>query len=186
MKTFNIYKKRDGQHFVQSGYIYADNFVEAQKSFAQNCANDLHKESYLCSLESKDFDKDGFGAGFYHNEGLVWNEDGDKIIVEESEIECFLSQDAIDEGFDCFSEDVYTWELREPLEYEEIFDIEDFENYKEKYQFFMAFENYRFFLYNGNFAKIADAEYLGSYSDTNDKFMGSAMDDEDFIKSFLN
>lgn len=82
-------------------------------------------------------------------------------------------------------EDVYTWELREPLEFVEITDLEDFENEKEKYQYFMAVEGERFFLYNGDFDKIADYNDLGKYSDTNDKFMGSAMDDVRFIESFL-
>ena len=36
MKNFNIYKKRDGQHWKLVSYIYADNFEDAKKEFANN------------------------------------------------------------------------------------------------------------------------------------------------------
>ena len=114
MKKFTeypIYKKRDGQSFIRFGCIYSDGFIKSKKEFAKNCANDMYNESWLTYLSSSDFDKKGIESGFYVNENLVYNED-ETVNVENSYIECFLSQKSIDKGFTIFSEDVYTWELR--------------------------------------------------------------------------
>jgi hypothetical protein len=75
--------------------------------------------------------------------------------------------------------------LREPLEYEEIYDKDGLDLYLEDYSAFMAYEGRRFFLYNGDFAKIAEAENLETYSQTDDRFMGSGVDDEAFINSYF-
>lgn len=110
-KEYPIYKKRDGQSFIKIGSVYSDGFIKAKKEFAKNCANDMHKETWLTYLSSSGFDVKGIGTGFYINENLVYNEN-ETINVENSYIECFLSQKSIDKGFVSFSEDVYTWELR--------------------------------------------------------------------------
>ena len=109
--SYPIYKMRDGQSFKESGSIYADGFIDAKKQWAKIVSNDLHKECWLSYLNADDFDKKGIEAGFYLNDSLVWNEN-ETINVELSNVECFLSQKAIDKGFSSFSEDVYTWELR--------------------------------------------------------------------------
>lgn len=109
--SYPIFKKRDGQSFKEVGSIYADGFIAAKKEFAKNCANDMYKECWLSYFDSSDFDKKGIEAGFYLNDALVYNEN-DTVNVELSNIECFLSQKAINKGFSSFSEDVYTWELR--------------------------------------------------------------------------
>ena len=187
---YPIYKKRDGQSFKEVSYIYADSFEAAKKEFAKNMTNDnWEKSNNIVWLDKENdgveqtgwYDLDASLYGFFEegseNEGDPNYKDG--------MMELFCSEDAINEGFDSWSEDVYTWVIREPLEFVEIIDLEDFENEKEKYNFFMAVEGERFFLYNGDFSKIAESEYLGAYSDTNDKFMGSAMDDVRFIESYL-
>ena len=110
MKEFKIYKKRHGQIFKLFGSIYSDNFKNAKKEFAKNCANDLYDECWLTYLNDKELKNQDY-AGFYINESLVWNED-ETINFENSEIDCFLTQIDIDKGFNSFSEDVYTWELR--------------------------------------------------------------------------
>jgi len=110
-QEYSIYKKRDGQSFELKGSIYADGFIKAKKEFAKNCANDMHKECWLSYFDASNFDKKGLESGFYLNENLVYNED-ETVNVENSYIECFLSQKAIDKGFDTFSEDVYTWQIR--------------------------------------------------------------------------
>jgi len=108
---YPIYKKRDGQSFEKRGYIFADGFIAAKKEFAKNCANDMYKECWLSYFDASDFDQKGMEPGFYLNENLVYNEN-DTINVDLSIIECFLSQKSINKGFDTFSEDVYTWQIR--------------------------------------------------------------------------
>jgi hypothetical protein len=109
-KNYPIYKKRDGQTFKKIGEIYQDGFIAAKKEFSKNCANDLQNECWLTYLNDEELSKK-HDAGFYVNDCLVYNEDGN-VNLEHSDLECFLSQKDIDKGFTSFSEDVYTWELR--------------------------------------------------------------------------
>ena len=110
-KEYPIYKKRDGQSYTYTGYVYADSFKDAKKQFSKNVSKDLYNETWLTFLNSEDFDQKGFESGFYSNETIVSNEN-DTVNCENSYIECFLTQKAIDKGFDSWSEDVYNWELR--------------------------------------------------------------------------
>ena len=96
METYNLYKKRDGQDYKLVGEIYASNFDEAKKEFAKECYNDLlngvHGDNFIELSEITDnVDQDGI---YYFGE-------------------LFLSNLDLHEGFECFSEDVYTWELRD-------------------------------------------------------------------------
>lgn len=186
MKTYNIYKKRDGQSFKEVSYILADNFDEACKIFAKQMTDDNHNQSN--NIQWLDKDRDGvLETGWYYFDGgsPVFNEDTEKYDADEAADFLLASEEAINAGFDTWNEDVYTWELREPLDYVEILDWEDFENEKEKFAFFMAFENYRFFLYNGDFNAIAELECVGTYNPLDDRFMGSGLDDIEFIKNIL-
>lgn len=189
MSEFNeypIFKKRDGQSYKEVSYIYADSFDAAKKEFAKNMTNDNWEKSN--DIVWLDKERDGVKTtGWYDFNGgrPDFNEETDKYDADDAENYLMVSEDAINEGFDSWNEDVYTWEIREPLEFVEIIDLEDFENEKEKYNFFMAVEGERFFLYNGDFDKIADYNDLGKYSDTNDKFMGSPIDDLDFIHIYF-
>ena len=45
MKTYNIYKKRDGQSFEFWKDIYTSNFDEAKKQFAEMMTNDNWEKS---------------------------------------------------------------------------------------------------------------------------------------------
>jgi hypothetical protein len=116
---YPIFRKRDGQSFKEVGSIYATSFDEAKKEFAQNMTNDNWEKSnnivWLTELE------DGVEqTGWYDLDccRVLCNEDGDAD-YSISSMELFCSEDAINEGFDSWSEDVYTWELREPSEEEE-------------------------------------------------------------------
>lgn len=186
MKTYNIYKKRDGQSFKEVSSIYADNFEEAKKQFAKQMTDDNHNQSN--NVRWLDKDQDGVKeTGWYDFNGgsPLFNEDTEKYDADEAEDFLMVTEEAINAGFDTWNEDVYTWEVRETLDYIEIYGLEDFENNKENYAFFMAFEGYRFYLYNGDFKEIAEAEGLGSYDHLNDKFMGSPISDLQFIQTFL-
>ncbi len=100
MKTFNIYKKRDGQDWKLAGEYFLESFEEAKKEFAKNCWNDLlngkHGDNFTLFTES---DKDEFefvtGGGIY---------DGTEL---------FFSKTDLEDGIERFREDVYIWEIRE-------------------------------------------------------------------------
>lgn len=187
MKTYNIYKKRDGQSFKEVASIYADNFTEASRKFAKQMTDDNHNQSN--NIQWLEKDQDGVNeTGWYDFNGgsPVFDEETEKYDANEAADFLLVSETAINEGFDTWNEDVYTWELREPLEYVEISDLEDFENEKEKYSFFMAFEGYRFYLYNGEFKDIAEVEGLGTYDSLSDTFMGCQISEKEFIETYLN
>jgi hypothetical protein len=100
MKTFNIYKKRDGQDWKFAGEYFLESFEEAKKEFAKNCWNDLlngkHGDNFTLFTES---DKDEFD--FVTEDGIY---DGTEL---------FFSKSNLESGIEFFSEDVYSWEIRE-------------------------------------------------------------------------
>lgn len=178
MGTFNIYKKRDGQSFNLATYIYATDFNEAKKMFALMMTDDNHSKSN--NIVWLDKEQDGVNeTGWYDFNGGVptYNEETEKYDADEAADYLFCSEESINNGFDYWNEDVYTWELREPLDFIEIFDLEEFENEKDDFEWFMMYEGYRYFLYNGEFSPIAEQEGLGRYSPMMDEFMGGGVDD---------
>ena len=101
MKNFNVYKKRDGQAWKQIGQYFCTNFEEAKKEFAQNCWNDLlngkHGDNFIeLSTEADGVETDGI----YYNEEL------------------FFDKANLETGIDFFSEDVYSWEIRNSFLFE--------------------------------------------------------------------
>ena len=101
MKNFNVYKKRDGQDWKQIGQYFCTNFEEAKKEFAQNCWNDLlngkHGDNFIeLSTEADGVETDGI----YYNEEL------------------FFDKANLETGIDFFSEDVYSWEIRNSFLFE--------------------------------------------------------------------
>lgn len=186
MKNYPIYKKRDGQSFNEVAVIYADSFEAAKKQFAKQMTDDNWEKSN--DIVWLDKERDGVKvSGWYDFNGgrPVFYEVDEKYDADEAEDYLMVSETDILAGFDRWSEDVYTWELREPLEFYEIYDLEDFENEKGKYYFFMAVENERFFVYNGDFAPIAENENLGKYSDRNGNFIGCQIVETEFIEKLL-
>ena len=101
MKNFNVYKKRDGQSWKEIGQYFCTNFEEAKKEFAQNCWNDLlngkHGDNFIeLSTEADGVETDGI----YYNEEL------------------FFDKANLETGIDFFSEDVYSWEIRNSFLFE--------------------------------------------------------------------
>lgn len=101
MKNFNVYKKRDGQDWKQIGQYFCANFEEAKKEFAQNCWNDLlngkHGDNFVeLSTEADGVETDGI---YYHGE-------------------LFFDKANLETGIDFFSEDVYSWEIRNSFRFE--------------------------------------------------------------------
>jgi hypothetical protein len=186
METFNIYKKRDGQSFKDVGTIYASNFDEACKQFAKQMTEDNHNQSNnIVWLDDK---RDGVNeSGWYDFNGgsPVFDEDAEKYDADEAAAYLMVSEKAINQGFSSWNEDVYTWEVREPLDYIEINDMDEFENEKENYSFFMAVYGSRFFLYNGDFSDISIENDFGNYRDTDSDFMGCQISEIEFIETYL-
>ena len=118
-QEYPIYKKRDGQSFEQVSYIFADSFEDAKKEFAENMTKDNHnKSNNIVWLDEK---QDGVPqTGWYDLDSsiCVANEE-DGIDYANSKLELFCSEESIKEGFDSWTEDVYTWELRESIIEEE-------------------------------------------------------------------
>ncbi len=100
MKDFNVYKKRDGQEWKLIGNYFSDSFEAAKKEFAQNCWNDLlngkHGDNFVeLSVEEDNVAEDGI---YYDNE-------------------LFFPKSNLETGIDFFSEDVYSWELRNSIDF---------------------------------------------------------------------
>ena len=98
MKTFSIYKKRDGQSFKEVGSINGcENFEEAKIEFAQRCYDDVlngkHGDNFIeLSAGEEDYATED---GIYDNQEL------------------FFAKSELKTGIVMFREDVYTWEIRE-------------------------------------------------------------------------
>jgi hypothetical protein len=127
-KEYPIFKKRDGQGFNYESYIYAETFEEAKKEFAQNmtkdnwnnCNNIIWLEKEVDGVDVTGwYDLDSSIFGFTSPDNGDETE-GEPIYSNEKGaiMELFCSEEFIKEGFDSWTEDVYTWELREPSEEE--------------------------------------------------------------------
>lgn len=116
-KEYPIYKKRDGQTFKEVSYIFADSFDDAKKQFAkQMTADNWEKSNNIVWLDKENDGVEQTGWYDFDSSELVYFEDENEgIDYKNSKMELFCSEDAINEGFDNWSEDVYTWELREPI-----------------------------------------------------------------------
>lgn len=187
MKTFKIYKKTDGQDWKGFSEIHASNFDEAKKVFADLMTKHNHESSnnVVWLIRDRDGVKE---TGFYDfSSGRpFYDEHSEKFDPEEAEDFLFVTEEAIKEGFDSWTEDVYTWELREPIEYMEIFDKEDFMDNKEDYRYLMVFQGERYFLYNGEFGPVANEENLSRlYDRYNEDFVGCALSDENRVGVLL-
>lgn len=100
MKTFNVYKKRDGQGWNLIGEYFSVSFEEAKKEFAKNCWNDLlngkHGDNFIeLSIEQDGVEEDGI-----YYEGQL-----------------FFPKSNLKDGIEFFSEDVYSWEIRDSKEF---------------------------------------------------------------------
>lgn len=108
MKTFNIYKKRDGQSFKKFGEYFCASFEDAKREFALNCWNDLlegkHGDNYVHLAADSDGVKED---GIYYLNGQPTNE-----------LDCFFPVTNLDTGISSFTEDVYTWEIRDNFKVE--------------------------------------------------------------------
>lgn len=119
MKTYNIYKKRDGQDYKLVSEIHADSFENAKKEFAKNMTEGNHELSN--NVQWLDKDQDGVKeTGWYDFSGgsANYNEETEKYDADEAEDFLLVSEEVINEGFDTWNEDVYTWQLREDAEEE--------------------------------------------------------------------
>lgn len=95
MEDYRLYKKRDGQGWIQEGEIYATNFNAAKKKFGVIVYNDLmggiHGDNYTHLTTEDGVEEDGI----YYNGELN------------------ISMDDINSGIDGYSNDVYMWALME-------------------------------------------------------------------------
>jgi hypothetical protein len=113
-QEYPIYKKRDGQIFNYVSYIYADNFEDAKKQFAKRMTDDNHNLSNDIVWLDKETDGVDCTGWYDFNGGYpTRDEKTDKYDADEAADYLFCSEESINEGFDSWNEDVYTWELRE-------------------------------------------------------------------------
>ncbi|MBE7649258.1 hypothetical protein [Tenacibaculum finnmarkense] len=103
LQDFNIYKMRAGQGYKLVGSVYTDTFDNAKKEFASNCYNDL--------LNGK------------HGDNFIEEEEG---VFCEGEL--FFDKEDLKEGITSFTEDVYTWELRNTFKFIGLDEDEDVMN----------------------------------------------------------
>ncbi|MFH2013621.1 MAG: hypothetical protein ABIJ17_01480 [Patescibacteria group bacterium] len=113
MKNYSVYKKRDGQDWKKFSDIYAKNFTEAKKKFAENMTNDnWEKSNDIVWLDKSEGVKE---TGWYDLNGSILVSFPDKnegTDYANSEMELFCSEKSINKGFDFWNEDVYSYELR--------------------------------------------------------------------------
>lgn len=109
MNYYKVEKKRDGQNWKPFNEIYASSFEEAKKQFAKDMTQDNWNKS-----NNIEWIKDSEGVkktGWYDfNAGSpIWNEETEKW--ENADDLLLVSEEQINEGFDFWSEDVYSWRL---------------------------------------------------------------------------
>lgn len=115
-REYTIFKKRDGQSYKQVSYIYADSFDAAKKQFAKQMTDDNWNKSNDIVWLDKEREGVKISGWYDFNSGRPdFNEETDKYDADDAENYLMVSEDAINEGFDSWNEDVYTWELREPI-----------------------------------------------------------------------
>ena len=113
MKNYPIYKKRDGQDYKLVDDIYQDSWTNAKKEFAENMTKDNWNQSN--NIQWLDKDEDGVKeTGWYDFGGgsPLYNEETEKYDADEAEDFLLVTEEDIKAGFDTWSEDVYSWELR--------------------------------------------------------------------------
>jgi hypothetical protein len=108
MNTYTIEKKRAGQDWKFAGDVYAKDFDAAKKKFAQNCWNDLlngvHGDNFVewdneFIEELKKEEPNDERIEQFDVEGIYYNG------------ELFMPKSDVEEGIECFSEDVFSWRL---------------------------------------------------------------------------
>jgi hypothetical protein len=109
MNYYKVEKKRNGQNWKPFNEIYASSFEEAKKQFAKDMTQDnWNKSNNIIWLNT------GHGvkvSGWYDlNSGkAVYDEETENW---EATDDCLLvSEEQINEGFDFWSEDVYSWRV---------------------------------------------------------------------------
>lgn len=113
MKTYKVFKKRDGQSWSKVGEIYSDNFTKAKKIFADNMTKDNYNKSNNIVWLYKD--RDGIDdTGFYDFSAYTptYNEELEKYDNPNEISDCLLvTEKSIKKGFSFWSEDVYQWAI---------------------------------------------------------------------------
>lgn len=112
MKTYTIFKKRDGQSFKPIGEIYATDFRDAKKQFAKQMTDDNWNQSN--NVQWLDKKQDGvFETGWYDFNGGIplFDEETEKYDPKEAQDFLMVSEKDILKGFSRWSEDVYTWAI---------------------------------------------------------------------------
>lgn len=113
MKTYTIFKKRDGQSWKEVGEIRGcSNFREAKKQFAKQMTNDNWNHSNNVQWLTKELDG-VFITGWYDFNGFspVYDENTEKYDPIEARDILLVSENDILKGFSRWNEDVYTWAI---------------------------------------------------------------------------
>jgi len=101
MNTYNVTKKRDGQSSKHDYQIFALDFAAAKKQFSSDMTKGNYEKSNDINWLSAEVD--GVDVdGFY---------DMNASIGSDMYLHC--AQEDIDEGFEKWNEDVWTWELED-------------------------------------------------------------------------
>ena len=109
MNYYKVEKKRDGQNWKPFNEIYASSFAEAKKQFAKDMTEvNWHKSNNIQWVKDTEGVKK---TGWYDfNAGSpIWNEETEKW--ENADDLLLVSEEQINEGFDFWSEDVYSWRV---------------------------------------------------------------------------
>ncbi|HEY6143784.1 MAG TPA: hypothetical protein VIV55_10270 [Flavobacterium sp.] len=130
-REYPIYKKRDGQNFKYSGFLFAESFEKAKKQFALDMTNRNWEKSNDIVWLTKEEDKVSENGWYDLSQSwfrLTHPDEGDETEGEpdftDAIMELICSEASIQEGFDSWNEDVYTWELRDVKPSIEDFDID--------------------------------------------------------------
>jgi len=112
MNTYNVNKKRDGQLFKHDYQIFALDFAAAKKQFASDMTKDNYEKSNDINWLSAEVD--GVPVdGFYDLQASTIVGDDESNDYKNSDMYLFCSQESIDDGFEKWNEDVWTWELED-------------------------------------------------------------------------
>ena len=117
MNTYNVTKKRDGQSAKHDYQIYALDFAAAKKQFASDMTKDNYEKSNNFVFLWAEIDSVPLN-GWYDLQAstirTLSDPDCPGTVIHDyarSEMHLFCSQEDIDEGFEKWNEDVWTWEI---------------------------------------------------------------------------
>jgi len=105
MKNFTVYRKRDGQSWIEDNTVYANNYNEAKIEFANQIWNEHNNGCYgddTIHFDAESIKETEGETSWYEEPGFYDMNMGPELVFADRELE---------NGIESFSQDVNTWTI---------------------------------------------------------------------------